>query len=58
MPNSSIPPGDVLQAHDHVKLTAEEIAKAVARHNNKHKGGAKPESGQNPKAGQKKSGKH
>lgn len=58
MPSNSIPAGDVLQSHDHVKLTAEEIAKAVARHNSKHKGGAKPESGQNPKAAPKKSGKH
>lgn len=28
---------DVLQAHDHQKLSAEEIAKAVARHNKTHK---------------------
>lgn len=52
------PNPDVLQSHDHKKLTAEEIAKAVARHNKTNKGGPRTSPGQNPKAEQKKAGKH
>jgi len=55
---NTIPGTDVLQSHDHQKLSAEEIAKAVARHNKSHKGGSKNASPRNPKAEQKKSGKH
>jgi len=54
MDSTNNPNSDVLQSHDHVKLSAEEIAKAVARHNRDHKGAAKAE----PKADKKKSGKH
>jgi hypothetical protein len=36
-------PTDVLHSETHSKLSAEEIAKAVARHNNKHHSGAKPD---------------
>ena len=53
-PNSG---SDVLQSHDHAKLSAEEIAKAVARHNKSHKGESKDAPGQNPKGDQKKPGK-
>jgi len=58
MDSNSKPNSDVLQSHDHAKLSAEQIAKAVARHNKDHKGGPKADSGQAPKAEQKKSGKH
>jgi hypothetical protein len=51
------PSSDVLQSHDHAKLSSEEIAKAVARHNKAHNRGPKVEQGKNPQAGQKKSGK-
>jgi hypothetical protein len=44
---------DVLHSTNHSKLSAEEIAKAVARHNREHKGQAA--AAQQPKA--KKSGK-
>jgi hypothetical protein len=57
MASNTNPTNDVLQSHTHEKLSAEQIAKAVARHNKEHKGGA-PAAGQNPKAGQKKQGKH
>jgi hypothetical protein len=52
------PGSDVLQSHEHEKLTAEEIAKAVARHNKAHKRTPRNPPGQNPKGDQKKSGKH
>lgn len=42
---------DVLQAHEHAKLTSEEVAKAIARHKREHPG--KPEPAQ-----KKKTGKH
>ena len=58
MDSDTSPNSDVLQSHDHAKLSAEEIAKAVARHNKAHKGAPKAEQGKNPKAEQKKSGKH
>ena len=58
MASNTDPGSDVLQSHDHQKLTTEQIAKAVARHNKDHKGAPKDVSSQNPKAGQKKSGKH
>jgi hypothetical protein len=58
MPLNTIPGSDVLQSHDHKTLSAEEIAKAVARHNKSQKGAPKGEPNQNPKAEQKKSGKH
>jgi hypothetical protein len=45
---------DVLQSTKHQQLSAEEIAKALARHNRDHKGGAKEE----PKPQAKKAGKH
>lgn len=57
MPLNTNPNSDVLQSHDHKQLSAEEIAKAVARHNKDHKGGSKNTTGQNPKSEQKKSGK-
>lgn len=56
--NTTDTSSDVLQSHDHKKLSAEEIAKAVARHNKAHKGAPKKATGQNPTAEQKKSGKH
>lgn len=58
MASNTNPGSDVLQSHDHQKLSAEEIAKAVARHNKAHKGAPSKAADQNPKAGQKKSGKH
>ena len=59
MASTTNPSSDVLQSHEHQKLSAEQIAKAVARHSKDHKGGPKDASaGQNPKAGQKKPGKH
>jgi hypothetical protein len=58
MANESKLPSDVLQSHAHSTLSAEQIAKAVARHNKDHKGAPKDAARQNPKAAQKKSGKH
>jgi hypothetical protein len=58
MDSNTNPSSDVLQSHDHAKLSAEEIAKAVTRHNKAHKGAPKAAPGKNPKAEQKKSGKH
>jgi hypothetical protein len=40
MPTDSNPQSDVLHSENHSRLTAEEIAKAVARHNKKSHGGA------------------
>jgi hypothetical protein len=40
MDSTNKPNSDVLQSHDHEKLTAEQIAKAVERHNRAHKGSA------------------
>jgi hypothetical protein len=57
MSSNTVPGSDVLQSHDHQKLSAEQIAKAVARHNKDHKGAPKSATGQNPKANEKKSGK-
>jgi len=57
MVSNTNPSSDVLQSHDHQKLSAEEIAKAVARHSKEHKGAPKNAPGQNPKAEHKKSGK-
>jgi len=51
MPNNPVSSNDVIQAHEHAKLSPEEIAKAVARHNRQHKSAPKA------KAEQKKSGK-
>jgi len=47
-------PNDVLHSENHSKLSAEEIAKAVARHN-KHHSGAKPDNAapKTKKAGKK-----
>jgi hypothetical protein len=36
MPTESNPPTEVLHSENHSKLTAEEVAKAVARHNKNH----------------------
>ncbi len=36
MASNSNPPSDVLQSQNHPKLSSEEIAKAVARHNKNH----------------------
>ena len=36
MPAETNPPSDVLHSEGHSKLSAEEIAKAVARHNRHH----------------------
>lgn len=58
MASNTDPSSDVLQPHDHQKLSAEEIAKAVARHNKDHKGAPKNPSGQDSKTQQKKPGKH
>ena len=59
MDSDTTPGSDVLKAHDHEKLSAEEISKAVARHNKAHKGAPKDANPKdaNPKAAQKKSGK-
>jgi hypothetical protein len=40
MPDKNTNPSDVLQAHSHSQLSAEQIAKAVARHARDHKGDA------------------
>jgi len=47
-------PTDVLHSENHTKLSSEEIAKAVARHN-KHHSGVKPETAapKGKKAGKK-----
>lgn len=57
MAHNTNPNSDVLQSHEHQKLTAEEIAKAVARHNKAHPKGAKNPADQSVKSEQKKSGK-
>jgi hypothetical protein len=36
MATNSDPPSEVLHSDKHSKLSAEEVAKAVARHNKKH----------------------
>jgi len=56
MPENTNPSSDVLQSHEHQKLTAEQIAKAVARHNKEHKGAPNSAAAQTAKA-EKKSGK-
>ena len=56
MAKENTPDSDVIQSHTHSQLTAEQIAKAVARHNKDHKGAPK-DANRNPKADQKKSGK-
>jgi hypothetical protein len=38
MADNAISPNDVLQSDHHSKLSAEEIAKALARHNRHHSG--------------------
>lgn len=48
MDNNPSPPSDVLHSENHSKLTAEEIAKAVARHNKNHSGAPRP-AGDSPK---------
>jgi hypothetical protein len=49
------PNSDVLQSHQHSSLSAEEVAKALARHNRDHKGDQQQE--QQAQAKAKKSGK-
>ena len=48
------PASDVLQSKDHSKLSAEEIAKAVARHNREHPNAQT----ERPAQKTKKAGKH
>ena len=57
MPTNPVSSNDVIQSHEHAKLSPEEIAKAVARHNRQHKSTPKATQGQNPKGEHKKSGK-
>jgi hypothetical protein len=47
---------DVLQSHQHSTLTAEEIAKALARHKREHKGDQQQQAQAQAKT--KKAGKH
>ena len=53
MPDNPTNTNDVLQSHAHSTLSAEEIAKAVARHNREHKSGQqhKPQAQPKPKKG-------
>ncbi|MBZ5577430.1 MAG: hypothetical protein LAP40_12790 [Acidobacteriia bacterium] len=54
MTDNPLPSTEVLHSENHSKLSAEEIAKALARHN-KHHSGAKPEhAGAKEKKGPKK----
>ncbi len=47
-------PSEVLHSDNHSKLSAEEIAKALARHNRDHSGAAKDASPRPKKAGKTK----
>lgn len=47
-------PNEVLHSDNHSKLSAEEIAKALARHNRDHSGAAKDASPRPKKAGKTK----
>jgi hypothetical protein len=51
------PKTDVLQSHEHQKLTSEQIAKAVARHNKAHPKGGLDAAAKMAKAEQKKASK-
>jgi hypothetical protein len=54
MDNNTSPQTEVLHSENHSKLTDEEIAKAVARHNREHSGGgAAPAHAEKPKKGKK-----
>jgi hypothetical protein len=48
------PGSDVLHSENHSKLSAEEVAKALARHNREHPSGRTERPAQRPKKG----GKH
>jgi len=55
MPEKTTSNPDVLQSHEHSMLSAEQIAKAVARHSREHKGGQPQQ--QQAQAKTKKTGK-
>jgi hypothetical protein len=51
---TNVPSSDVLHSDHHSKLSAEEIAKAVARHNRHHPGNKTVASSGKPQTGAKK----
>lgn len=53
MPEKTDSPSDVLQSTHHNTLSAEEIAKALARHNREHKGDQQQQQQAKAKAGKK-----
>lgn len=58
MPEKTTNTNDVLQSHEHSTLSAEAIAKALARHNRDHKGDQQQQQEQQAKqAKAKKAGK-